>query len=148
MPARTTKTSKKATAVRNAYAARTGMDKRSAKILVAAHIVKPETFADEQGNVIRAWKSAEMSWSSNADVASTLRNRVAVEPDEMLGTVPPSAIKYCVTKGWLVPNESKTLYSVTLRGAVDLDLPLRFKGGAFHGRKIRFAATLSGPIKG
>ena len=66
----------------------------------------------------------------------------------MLGTVPPSAIKYCVTKGWLVPNESKTLYSVTLRGAVDLDLPLRFKGGAFHGRKIRFAATLSGPIKG
>ena len=72
MPARTTKTSKKATAVRNAYAARTGMDKRSAKILVAAHIVKPETFADEQGNVIRAWKSAEMS--------SVLQRRRRLDP--------------------------------------------------------------------
>lgn len=134
--------------MRDAYAARTGMDKRSAKILVAAHMVKPETFEDDQGNVVRVWKSAGMPSYSNADIASTLRNRVAVEPNEMLGTVPPSAIKYCVTKGWLVPNASRTLYSVTLRGAVDLGLPLRFKGGAFHGRKIPFAATPTGPTKG
>jgi len=148
MPARTAKISKKTAAVRDAYAARTGMDKRSAKILVAAHIVKPETYQDEDGNVIRVWKSSEMSSYSNADIASTLRNRVAVEPNEMLGTVPPSAIKYCVTKGWLVPNASKTLYSVTLRGAIDLNLPLRFKGGPSHGRKIPFAATPSAPTKG
>ncbi len=148
MPARTAKTSKKTAAVRDAFAARTGMDKRSAKILVAAHIVKPETFQDEDGNVIRVWKSAEMSSYSNADIASTLRNRVAVEPNEMLGTVPPSAIKYCVTKGWLVPNASNSLYSVTLRGAVDLNLPFRFMGGASHGRKIPFAATPSAPTKG
>lgn len=145
MPART---SKKTQAVRDSYASRTGMDKRSARILVAAHIVKPETFQDDDGNVVRVWKSAEMSSYSNADIASTLRNRVAVEPNEMLGTVPPSAIKYCVTKGWLVPNPSKTLYSVTLRGALDLDLPLRFKGGAFHGRKIKFTATPTSPTKG
>jgi len=148
MPARTAKISTKTAAVRDAYAARTGMDKRSAKILVAAHIVKPETYQDEDGNVIRVWKSSEMSSYSNADIASTLRNRVAVEPNEMLGTVPPSAIKYCVTKGWLVPNASRTLYSVTQRGAIDLNLPLRFKGGAFHGRKIPFAATPSAPTKG
>jgi hypothetical protein len=148
MAARITKKAKKTAAVHAAYAARTGMDKRSAKILVAAHIVKLETFEDDQGNVVRVWKSAEMSSYSNADIASTLRNRVAVEPNEMLGTVPPSAIKYCVTKGWLVPNACKTLYSVTLRGAVDLNLPLRFKGGAFHGRKIPFAATPSASTKG
>jgi hypothetical protein len=146
--ARITNKAKKTAALHAAYAARTGMDKRSAKILAAAHIVKPETFEDDQGNVIRVWKSSEMSSYSNADIASTLRNRVAVEPNEMLGTVPPSAIKYCVTKGWLVPNPSKTLYSVTLRGAVDLNLPLRFKGGARHGRKIPFAATPSAPAKG
>ena len=148
MAARITKKAQRTAALHAAYAARTGMDKRSAKILVAAHIVKPETFEDDQGNVVRVWKSAEMSSYSNADIASTLVNRVAVEPGEMLGTVPPSAIKYCVTKGWLVPNASKTLYSVTLRGAVDLNLPLRFKGGAFHGRKIQFAATPSAPTKG
>jgi hypothetical protein len=133
---------------RKSYEARTGMDKRAAKILAAANIVKPETIEDDQGNTIRVWKSSESSSYSNADIASTLVNRVAVEPNEMLGTVPPSAIKYCVTKGWLVPNASKTLYSVTLRGAVDLNLPLRFKGGAFHGRKIPFAATPSAPTKG
>ena len=133
---------------RKSYADRTGMSSRASITLAAAIVEKPKTFEDEDGNVIRVWKSSEMSSYSNADIASTLRNRVAVEPNEMLGTVPPSAIKYCVTKGWLVPNASKTLYSVTLRGAVDLNLPLRFKGGAFHGRKIPFAATPTSPTKG
>jgi hypothetical protein len=56
----------------------------------------------------------------------------------MLGTVPPSAIKYCVTKGWLIP--AGTLYRVTLKGAIDLDLPFRFTGGQHKGRKIPFAS--------
>jgi len=75
-----------------------------------------------------------------ADIASCLVNRVAVEPNEMLGTVPPSAIKYAVTKGWLLPNDDKTLYRVTLKGAIELDLPLRFKG-KFNGRRIPFVVT-------
>ena len=65
----------------------------------------------------------------------------------MLGTVPPSAIKYAVTKGWLVPNACKSLYRVTLKGAIELDLPLRFKGGDHHGRKIPFLSTHAlGPL--
>ena len=40
----------------------------------------------------------------------------ALIPGEMLGTVPPTAIKYCVTKGWLVPNASASLYTITLKG--------------------------------
>ena len=134
---------------RKSYAARTGMDARSAKVLVKAMFgEKPEFFEDEDGNLIRKWLPSESSSYSNENLRDCLRNRVVVEPNEMLGIVPPSAIKYCVTKGWLVPNASKTLYSVTLRGAIDLNLPLRFKGGPSHGRKIPFAATPSAPTKG
>ena len=125
---------------RKSYADRSGMNSRASITLAAAVVQKPETFEDADGNTIRVWKSSEMSSYSNADIASTLVNRVAVEPGEMLGTVPPSAIKYCVTKGWLIPNTDKTLYRITLKGAIELDLPLRFKG-KFNGRKIPFAAA-------
>jgi len=118
------------------------MSSRASVTLAAAVVLKPETFEDDNGNTIRVWKSSEMSSYSNSDIASTLVNRVAVEPNEMLGTVPPSAIKYCVTKGWLIPNADKTLYRITLKGAIDLDLPLYFKG-KFNGRKIPFAAAPS-----
>lgn len=126
---------------RKSYEARTGMDKRASTILVSAIFVKAAFSEDEDGNRVRAWKSSEMSSYSNNDIASCLVNRVAIEPNEMLGTVPPSAIKYAVTKGWLLPNDSKTLYRVTLKGAIELDLPLRFKGGEHHGRRIPFLAT-------
>ena len=122
---------------------RTGMNKRASKILVSAIFVKIQFSEDADGNKIRARKSSEMSSYSNADIASCLINRVAVEPNEMLGTVPPSAIKYAVTKGWLVPNPDRTLYRVTLKGAIELDLPLRFKGGNHHGRKIPYLAAAS-----
>src|ERR1019366_9686033 len=131
---------------RKSYADRTGMSSHASMILAAAVILKPETFEDDNGNMIRMWKSAEMSSYSNADIASTLVNRVAVEANEMLGTVPPSATKYAVTKGWLVPNADKTLYRVTLKGAIELDLPLRFKG-KFNGRKIPFLMTTTPTAK-
>ena len=132
---------------RKSYEDRTGMTKRASKILVSAIFVKIEFSEDESGNKIRAWKSSEMSSYSNSDIASCLINRVAIEPNEMLGTVPPSAIKYAVTKGWLVPNACKTLYRVTLKGAIELDLPLRFKGGEHHGRKIPFVSTSAAGAK-
>jgi hypothetical protein len=131
------KTPAKKTRARKSYEDRTGLSTRAAKILISATFTKPETTEDDNGNVIRVWKSSEMSSYSNADIASCLANKVAVEANEMLGTVPPSAIKYCVTKGWLLPNESKTLYRVTLKGAIDLDLPLHFRG-KLNGRKIPF----------
>lgn len=123
---------------RKSYADRTGMNKRASVILAKAIFTKPEVIEDDNGNVMRVWKSSEMSSYSNADIASTLLNRVAVEANEMLGTVPPSAIKYAVTKGWLVTGPSKTLYRVTLKGAIELNLPMRFKGGDNHGRRIPF----------
>ena len=141
MPVRTAPSPIEKRRFRKSYEDRTGMTKRASAILAAAVFVKPEMKEDEDGNRVRAWKSSEMSSYSNADIASTLINRVAVEPGEMLGTVPPSAVKYAVTKGWLVPNGNRTLYRVTLKGAIELDLPLRFKGGDMHGRRIPFLVT-------
>jgi hypothetical protein len=133
----TSKTTRKKSRARKSYEDRTGLSTRAAKTLIAAHFTKPETKEDDNGNVIRVWKSSEMSSYSNADIASCLVNKVAVEPNEMLGTVPPSAIKYAVTKGWLLPNASQTLYRVTLKGAIELNLPMHFKG-VNGGRKIPF----------
>jgi hypothetical protein len=133
---------KPSTRTRKSYADRTGMNSRASVTLAAAVVQKPESFEDGDGNTIRVWKSSEMSSYSNADIGSCLFNRLAIEPNEMLGTVPPSAIKYAVTKGWLIPNAGKTLYRITLKGAIDLDLPLYFKG-KFNGRKIPFAAAPS-----
>jgi hypothetical protein len=130
---------KTARRARKSYADRTGMSSRASVILAAAVVLKPETTEDDNGNVIRIWQQSDMQRFTHAEIASCLVNRIAVEANEMLGTVPPTAIKYAVTKGWLVTNTSKSLYFVTLKAAIDLDLPLRFKGGTFHGRKIHFA---------
>ena len=124
---------------RKSYEDRTGMNSRASVITANAMFGKRPTFhEDADGNQIRDWQRSELMTFTNAEIASCLANRVAVEPNEMLGTVPPSAIKYAVTRGWLLPNESKTLYRVTLKGAIDLNLPMTFKG-INGGRKIPFA---------
>lgn len=122
------------------YAARTGMNSRASVILAKATFAKPETIETVDGDVIRVWKSSESSSYSNRDIASVLRYRQAVTADDMLGSVPPSAIKYCVTKRWLAPNAGGTLFFITLKAAIELDLPMNFaKGSANNGRRIRFA---------
>ena len=113
----------------DSYTACTGMNTRACKILIAAHQVKIEFVEDEYGNSIRVRKPSESSSYSNADLKACLSNRVAVEANEMLGTV---------TKGWLIPHGS--LYRVTLKAALELDLPMRFRG-RFNGRKIPFATA-------
>jgi hypothetical protein len=126
---------------RKSHAAKTGAETRSSKILANALFgEKPEYFEDADGYTIRRWKSSELSSYSNADLKSCLQNRVAVEPGEMLGTVPPSAIKHCVTKGWLVAHGTSGIHFVTAKAARELDLPVRFKGGLHHARKIRFVS--------
>ena len=65
---------------RKSYAARTGMDARSSKIIVNAMFgKKPEFSEDEHGNLIHKWLPSESSSYSNADLAACLCNRVAVE---------------------------------------------------------------------
>jgi hypothetical protein len=50
----------------------------------------------------------------------------------MLEFVPPTAIKYCVTKGWIVKAERGGFYHVTRKAAAELDLPRQH-----HGRNIQ-----------
>lgn len=125
---------------RKSYETRSGMLSRASIILAKAVTDKPAMIETEDGHIVRVWQKSESSSYSNADLQTVLSNRIAIEAVEALGTVPPAAIKYCVTKGWLKPNASGSLHFVTKKAALDLDLPLRFKGGEHHGRRIRFTA--------
>src|SRR5277367_1998420 len=108
------------------YDRRTGADSRAAATLAAAHFAEIKFHEDEDGNRIREWKHEEMQRFTNAQLRDCLSNLVAVTEGEMLGTVPASAIKYCVTKGWLRAAAAK--YLVTFKAALELDLPMRFRG--------------------
>ena len=134
-----TKTAKAAALrVREAYDRKTGRSTRAAIHLAAGHFEPVPFTEDDNGNAIRVWKASESSSYTNAMIASCLVNRVAVEANEMLGTVPMSAVRYCVTKGWLRPAGS--LFLITLKGAIELNLPMRFKG-IHNSRKIPFASV-------
>jgi hypothetical protein len=124
---------------RKSHAAKTGLDTRAARSLIGAMFgAGPRFHEDEDGNVIREWQPADMQRYTNADLRLALSNRVALTDAEMLGTVPMSAIRYCVTRGYLRPHGTGGLYFVTETGAHDLKLPRRFRGGVHHGRKIKF----------
>jgi len=116
------------------YADRTGMTGRSARILAKAVTEWPAFIEDADGHRIRQWKPDEMQSYSNDDIKSALRFNHVVEVEDLLETLPPSAVKYCATKGWLRLSAGGW-YEVTRKAAVDLDLPRQHRG-----RKVRFAA--------
>ena len=124
---------------RKTFAQRTGQHTRAATILVSAiYGAGPSFQEDEDGHLIRDWQPSDLLRWTYGELRSVLANRVLVTDSEMLGTVPPSAIKWSVNKGWLVPHGSNGAYFVTARAALDLDLPARFQG--IHGnRRIPFA---------
>ncbi len=118
---------------RASYEKRAGIHTRAARALAAA-VSQPAPFIeDEDGWRVRQWKTEEMSSYTHADIAKALTGAVAVEHNQLLEQIPPSAIKYAVTKGWLVKDAIATFYRVTLRGANELALPSQV-----HGRRIRF----------
>ncbi len=125
-------------AAHDAYAKRTGMTSRAAIITVKSLLVPIDTTEDENGNMVRNWKPSEFQTFKHADIFGVLVNRVAVEMNEMLVGIPPSGIKYAVSKGWLVSTPSNVLFRITLQAAIDLKLPRTFKGGNLHGRRIPF----------
>jgi hypothetical protein len=130
--------SKKTARIREAFAEKSGQNRRSVKLIAGAMFsAGPEFFEDDDGNLVRKWKPDEMMTFTHADLRTALSNRVAVTSGEMLGAVPPSAIRYCVTKGWLVPRGA--LFMITLKAARELDLPMKFRG-LHNGRRIPFLA--------
>jgi hypothetical protein len=117
---------------RRSYEERAGLNSRAAKITLKAINDAPEFRETIEGNRVRVWKSSEMSSYSNADVASALRGHYVIEEEEMLATIPPSAIKYAVTKRWLEKTPAGWFY-VTTTARAELKLP-----SSVRGRKIRF----------
>ena len=118
---------------RASYKLRTGMTTRAAKIAAKAITDQPVFIEDENGFRIRQWKPEEFQRYRNEQIVEALRLRAVVEPEELLEFVPPPAIKYCLTKGWLVKAERGGFYHVTRKAAADLKLPRKL-----HGRQIRF----------
>ena len=121
---------------RRSYDERTGRCTRAAKIAAKAAVEKPVFIEDEDGHRIRQWKPEEMRRYGNEQIIEALRLRTVVEPEEMLGFVPPPAIKYCVTKGWIAKAQVGGFYHVTRKAAAELNLPR-----TLNGRKIRFLDT-------
>lgn len=113
---------------RRSYEERSGMIGRAAKIAAKAVIEKPVFVEDDDGHLIRQWKPEELQRYGNDEIRQALRNRRAVEAEDMLEFVPPTAIKYCVTKGWIVKAERGGFYYVTRKAAAELDLPRKFQG--------------------
>lgn len=117
---------------RASYEVRSGMCQRAAKIAAKAMVEKPVFIEDEDGHLIRQWKPEEMQRYSNDDIKAALRLRRVVEAEEMLEFIPPPAIKYCVTKGWIVKAENAPFYYVTRKAAAELDLPRKHQGRAIQ----------------
>lgn len=116
---------------RFSYEQRTSACTRAAKIAARAVVEEIQFVEDADGHLIRQWKASELQTYTSADIVQAIRGRHVVETEDMLEYIPPSAIKYAVTKGWLFPDGP--FYRVTRKAAAELDLP-RSVGG----RKICF----------
>jgi hypothetical protein len=113
---------------RRSYDARTGRDSRSASILAAAFCAKPEPRVyDLDGNWLRVWKKDELQRWTHDQVASALGGKRAFERVELNETIPPTAVKHALTKGWLWADASDLLW-VTEAGATELKLPRKVGG--------------------
>src|ERR1051326_2367761 len=123
----------RAAQMRARYERRIGVNTRAAKIAAKAMVEKPVFIEDADGHLIRQWKPEELQRYGNDQIIEALRLRTAFEPEDMLEFVPPSAIKYCETKGWIV-RQTGGFYRVTRKAAAELDLPHKMRDG----RKINF----------
>jgi hypothetical protein len=118
---------------RKTYAQRTAANTKSARITAKALTEKPVFIEDADGHMIRQWKPEEMKRYTNDDMVQALRLRRAVETEDLLEFVPPNAVNYMRTKGWIVPATLGGYFLISEKAAVDLSLPRTHQG-----RKIQF----------
>ena len=116
---------------RFSYERRSRQNTRGAAIMFRAFNDKPEFVEDADGHMIRQWKKHELRTYTTGDIQIALRGANALDEEDMLEHIPPSAIKYCVTKGWLFRDGP--FYRVTRKAAAALALP-----HSVGGRKIHF----------
>jgi hypothetical protein len=118
---------------RSTWEQRTAVGSRAARILAKAATEKPVFIEDDDGHRMRQWKPEDLQRFTNDDIRRALRLNRTVEPESMLEFIPPSAIRYCQTKGWIVKDPKGAFFWVTRRAAAELDLPRQHQG-----RKIQF----------
>ena len=112
------------------YEVRSGSASRAGGIAFKAFNEVPEFVEDADGHLIRQWKPSELQTYTTDDIVQAVRGRHAVEAEDMLEYIPPSAIKYAVTKGWLF--QDGPFYRVTRKAAAELDLPRSVGGRKLH----------------
>lgn len=117
---------------RKSYEVRSRSNTPAAKALAEAFCRKIEYQVGPDGERLRVWRPDELQTYKNDDIASAIARRRAFEYAELLEEIPPTAIKYALTKGWLRLIDG--LYWVTEKGAAELKLPRR----TFDGVTIRF----------
>jgi hypothetical protein len=118
---------------RSSWEQRSGTSSRAASILYRGFNEAVEFVEDEDGNAVRQWP-ANMQSYTNEDMKRALSRRRAVERHELLEHVPPTAIGYMQTKGWIQRDPRGGFFYVTRKAWLDLGLPSHDRGG----RKIRF----------
>jgi hypothetical protein len=115
---------------RRTWAQRTGANTKAAAVLARAFNEKP-IFETRDGEEWRVWPANVQSYS-NDDIVKAIARQRAIEASELSHELPPTAVKYAVTKGWLV--RQGTLLMVTEKAAAELKLPKRGPMG-----QIKFA---------
>jgi hypothetical protein len=113
---------------RKTYAQRTRADTRAAAILAAA-VSRPVVIEEDvNGFVAREWRAEELQTYKQADIVAALSGQRFFDEEELLQTIPPSAIRYSVSKGWLLKGAIAGTYWVTEKGATELRLPRKVAG--------------------
>lgn len=118
---------------RRSYDQRSRSNTPAAKILAEAVCRKIEYSVDRNGDRVRTWRKDELQTYKNDDIARAVSRRRALEYSDLLEDIPPTAVKYALTKQWLVLSGG--FYFVTEKAAAELKLPKR----TFDGMTIRFA---------
>jgi hypothetical protein len=108
-------------AKRRTYAQRT--QSKAGQVLAKTLFRKIEHTLDAAGNEVRVWHADELQSYKDEDIARALRGARAFEWHELMEWIPPSAIKYARTRGWLL--QQGDLYFVTDKAAKAFSLPRR-----------------------
>lgn len=124
---------------RKTYDERTGRNTRAAATLARA-ISRPVVEIVEEnpvtGYVDRAWRPEEMQRYSNQDIAAALAGQRVFDEEELLQSIPPSAIKYAVTQKWLSRGQVAGQFWVTVKAATELKLPRKAGGMTLKFAKV------------
>lgn len=114
---------------RSTWEQRTAVHSKAAKLAAQAMTEKPVFIEDDDGHRMKVWQQHELHSYSHSDIVTAIRGQRAVEREDLLEFIPPGAIKYCTTKGWLFESTTtRGVFWVTRKAAAELDLPRKAQG--------------------